>query len=215
MKTAFILMGAISWIIVYIELIRKGIKDKACGMPFFALIFNLTWEVLYEIDCVFIAKSFMLIPLISYTVWAILDCFILALWFQYGRQYFPENCKKHFILYSMFAILIALGLQLAFYFGFDSTTRSADYSAFIINVVMSAMFLVRLFRDEDLKGQSLIVTIFKWVGTLSYTICANLNGINIFVLITGILCSILDVICIYYFIKLGKTPKCCSDKDNN
>ena len=54
--TGLLLVGisGICWTIVYIELIRKGIKDKACGMPIFALGLNIVWEFLYSIDGFFI-----------------------------------------------------------------------------------------------------------------------------------------------------------------
>ena len=59
--TGFILVGisGICWTIVYIELIRHGIKDKACGMPLFALGLNIVWEFLYSIDGFFISKEFI------------------------------------------------------------------------------------------------------------------------------------------------------------
>ena len=42
-------ISGICWTIVYIELIRNGFKDKACGMPLFALGLNIVWEFLYSI----------------------------------------------------------------------------------------------------------------------------------------------------------------------
>ena len=49
MNTAGLILVGISgicWTIVYIELIRNGFKDKACGMPIFALGLNIVWEFL-------------------------------------------------------------------------------------------------------------------------------------------------------------------------
>ena len=46
MNTAGLILVGISgicWTIVYIELIRNGFRDKACGMPLFALGLNIVW----------------------------------------------------------------------------------------------------------------------------------------------------------------------------
>lgn len=37
MEIFLTLVSGIAWTIVYIELIRKGFKDKTCAMPLYAL----------------------------------------------------------------------------------------------------------------------------------------------------------------------------------
>ena len=73
-------ISGITWTIVYIELIQKGFKEKACGMPLFALTLNLAWELIYAIDGLFISKSFILVQSIANVVWAFFDIFILITW---------------------------------------------------------------------------------------------------------------------------------------
>ncbi|HAK1573060.1 TPA: hypothetical protein H1082_001961, partial [Listeria monocytogenes] len=51
MMTLFLtLLSGIAWTIVYIELIRNGIKHKTYAMPLFALSLNFAWEVIYSIN---------------------------------------------------------------------------------------------------------------------------------------------------------------------
>ena len=50
-------ISGIAWTIVYLELIRTGFQQKACGMPLFALTLNLAWEVIYAIDGLFISRE--------------------------------------------------------------------------------------------------------------------------------------------------------------
>jgi len=40
------ILSGICWTAVYIELIRVGFRDKACGMPFWALGLNIAWEAI-------------------------------------------------------------------------------------------------------------------------------------------------------------------------
>ncbi len=42
------LLSGISWMLVYIDCIRLGIKQKTYGIPLFALALNIAWEGLYS-----------------------------------------------------------------------------------------------------------------------------------------------------------------------
>jgi hypothetical protein len=44
MELFLILLSGLCWSIVYIQVIRKGFKDKTYGMPLFALSLNVAWE---------------------------------------------------------------------------------------------------------------------------------------------------------------------------
>lgn len=53
-------ISRLTWTTVYIELIRLGFKEKACGMPLFALTLSFAWEIYYNgIDGLFISKIFI------------------------------------------------------------------------------------------------------------------------------------------------------------
>ena len=45
--TVLTLISGLSWTIVYIDIIHRGLKDKTYGMPLFALAFNFAWEFLF------------------------------------------------------------------------------------------------------------------------------------------------------------------------
>lgn len=199
-----VIISGITWTIVYIDLIRRGFKEKACGMPLFALTLNFAWETLYGIDGLFISKMFIPAQAIANVVWACFDIFILVTWFMYGKKYLPEEARKYFIPYSIFAIIFGFTMQFSFYFYCESAEIASIYSAFAQNVAMSLMFLAMLFERKELNGQSLLIIICKWIGTLTPTIYGNLNGINIYILLTGILCSILDLVYLYFFLKFKK-----------
>ena len=82
-------ISGICWTIVYIELIRNGIKDKACGMPIFALGLNIVWELLYSVDGFFISKEFIMIQNVADFVWALCDVFLHA-----GLSMAGSTCRK-------------------------------------------------------------------------------------------------------------------------
>lgn len=199
-------ISGLCWTIVYIELIRKGFKDKSCGMPLFALCLNIVWEFLYSIDGFLISKEFIMVQNIADMAWALCDVAILVCWFKFGRQYLPENARKYFVPYSLLALLVCVGMQFAFYFYCPTATEASIYSAFAQNVAMSVMFLTALFKRDSTKGFSLLGAICKCIGTLTPTIwgCVEAGGVQIYILITGSLCFLVDLIYIYFFIKKKK-----------
>ena len=203
-----VIISGITWTIVYIELIRKGFKDKACGMPLFALTLNFAWEVIYALDGLFISKSFILAQTIANVVWAFFDIFILVTWFKYGKKYMSENAKKYFISYTILALIVGFVMQIAFYVSCNTKEIASIYSAYAQNVAMSIMFVITLFRRGNTKGVSLIAAISKCIGTLTPTIYGAIFalklGLNNYIILTGILCFVFDLIYIYFFTRFKK-----------
>ena len=196
--------SGIAWTIVYIELIRTGFKEKACGMPLFALTLNIAWELIYAIDGLFGSKSFILVQSIANAVWALLDVFILVIWFKYGKEYLPYKAKNYFIPYTLLALIFGFVMQFAFYFYCETPEIAAIYSAYAQNAAMSIMFLTMLFKRNNTKAQTMTIAVCKWIGTLTPTIYGNLYEINIYILLTGIMCSLFDLIYIYFLWKFSK-----------
>ena len=197
-------ISGIAWTIVYLELIRTGFKEKACGMPLFALTLNLAWEVIYAVDGLFISKSFIFVQSVANVVWACCDIFILVTWLKYGKQYLPDKAKRYFIPYSVLAVIFGFVVQLAFYFYCETPEIASIYSAFAQNAAMSIMFLTMFFKRNNTKAQTMTIAVCKWIGTLTPTIYGNLYEINIYILLTGIMCSLFDLIYIYFLWKFSK-----------
>ncbi len=198
-ETFLVGISGLAWTVVYIELIRRGNRDKACGMPLFALTLNLAWEWIYGIDGLFISKSFIPAQSIANIAWAVCDVFVMMTWVKYGKQYLPERAKKYFVPYTVLAVLFGFAMQFAFYFNCATVELASIYSAFLQNAAMSVMFIVMLFRRDDTKAQSMTIAAAKWLGTLTPTIYGQLNGNSAagFILITGIVCSVFDLIYIW------------------
>ena len=214
-----VIISGIAWTIVYIELIRKGFKDKACGMPLFALTLNFAWEVLYALDGLFISKSFILAQTIANVVWAFFDIFILVTWFMYGKKYMSKNAKKYFISYTILALIVGFVMQIAFYVSCNTKEIASIYSAYAQNVAMSIMFVITLFRRGNTKGVSLIAAISKCIGTLTPTIYGAIFalklGLNNYIILTGILCLVFDLIYIYFLTRFKKQEEALSDESCN
>ena len=199
-ETFLTLVSGIGWCIVYEECIRLGLRDKTCSMPFFALALNFAWEVIYFVGDYFFAfhgefAGFPPIQILANGIWACLDVVILYTWFKYGKQSWPQSMdKKWFTPWSISAVVISFVIQLTFLVEFGGF-YAAIYSAYLQNVVMSILFLTTMVKNGNTRGQSMLLAVAKWLGTLAPALLMGVvGGLNIYVVVMGILCSFFDVI---------------------
>lgn len=204
MELFLTLLSGVSWTIVYIELIRNGFKYQTYAMPLFALGLNFAWEVLYSLNDLVIHPTTGGVQGIANLVWACFDLIIVYTYFKYGKKFFPEKAKKYFVVFSLLAFISCFAIQLAFFFNFPAIP-AAQYSAFLQNAAMSILFLTMLFQRKTTEGQTLLMAVAKWVGTLAPTVLMGLiQGFNSYILICGAICTIFDLLYIFFLKKMKK-----------
>lgn len=204
------LLSGISWIIVYEECIRLGFRQKTYAMPFWALALNISWETIYTYSDIFLEahgklEGMLVAQVIVNAFWVCLDCIILYTYFKYGKKEWPEKiCKKYFVPWSILVLFCSTVLQIAFIkeFGF---VMAAQYSAFLQNLLMSVLFIVLYTKRRNMQGQSMLLAVAKWIGTLAPTILMGIISYNVIVLTAGIFCSVFDLI--YIFLLYKETKK--------
>jgi hypothetical protein len=203
MNLFLVLLSGICWSIVYIELIRKGFKDKTYGMPLFALGLNFAWEIIYSVDSLVLNPAS--VQGVVNLIWAALDAVIVYTFFKYGRRDFPDKAKKYFAPFSILAFISCFAIQFAFYFHFESVPAS-KYSAFAQNAAMSIMFLTMLFSRGSTRGQTVLMAAAKWIGTLAPTILGGfIEEFNIYIILMGAVCFVFDLIYVVILHKWKKT----------
>jgi hypothetical protein len=184
------LTSGISWTIVYLAIIYRGFKDKACGMPFFALALNLTWEFIYS----FLLGGELSLQLVINIIWFFFDVVILYTYFRYGRKEFPNTVDpKWFVPWSVWVLAVGFVTQYFTALEFPGLP-GAMYSAFVINLVMSVLFITMLVRRDSVEGQSMGIAVFKWLGTAAPTLLFYLVSGSNLILVLGIVIFVFDVI---------------------
>ena len=205
-KLLLTIISGVCWTIVYIDAIRVGFRDKSYAIPFYALALNFAWELLYtyhgfRINGVDTQNVFN-------AVWLTFDIGILYTYFRFGRRYFrafvdhpPANAgdtDKLFIGWSVLGLMTAFAVEYAFLREFG-VAKGAGYSAFPQNLIMSILFIAMLVKRGSREGQSLLIAVSKWIGTLAPTILFGVIGQGGFprgsflILTIGLFCSIFDV----------------------
>jgi len=183
------LISGISWTLVYIDLIRRGFKDKTYGMPLFALAFNIAWEFMFG----FLVGGAVSLQKVVNIVWFLFDAVIVYTYFKYGRRDFPKPVMGFFVPWSLMAFGIALLIIYFTHLEFEDFW-GARYSAFAQNLMMSVLFIGMLVRRNNVDGQSMYIAIFKWLGTLAPTIQMYFQTGITLILVLGIGCFLYDVI---------------------
>ena len=206
LKIILTIISGVCWTIVYIDGIRLGFKDKSYAIPFYALALNFAWETLYtyfgfRINGVNVQNIFS-------ALWLTFDIGILYTYFKFGRKYFPSAYGSGvFIGWSILGLVTAFALEYSFVREFG-VAKGAGYSAFLQNLLMSILFIAMLARRRSREGQSLLIAVNKWIGTLAPTIVYGVLGEggfprgSLLILTAGIFCSVFDLI---YIRMLAKT----------
>jgi hypothetical protein len=185
-------VSGLAWTIVYIVSIRIGFTHKTYAMPIAALGLNIAWEWIYAIHDLANAPGPQ-----AYVnlVWALADVVILYTFFRYGRAELPKFIGRWaFVAWGVAIVGASVAIQLLFIgeFGMEHML-AAQYSAFLQNLLMSGLFIAMFVARRGARGQSLVIAIAKWVGTLAPTILFGVIQNSPFILGIGILCSVFDL----------------------
>ncbi|MGN6622759.1 MAG: hypothetical protein ACTHKK_01280 [Candidatus Nitrosocosmicus sp.] len=201
MQTIILWVGGIFWIIAYIFIISKGFKDKTYGMPLIALCANISWEFIF---------SFILPPkppqlFINY-LWFGFDTIIVAQFLKYGKNEFLQWSSSK--LYSLFVFLIVSEFSIVLFGTITIGEFQGVYSAFGMNLVMSMLFIIMLFKRNSLRGQSIYIAVFKMLGTglisTHFYLYEQISRSSFILPTLYISIFILDVLYIYLIIRQSK-----------
>lgn len=201
------LTSGILWSVVYIDAIRIGFRDRLCAFPFWALALNIAWELLQSILEYRDAGLVLQVPVSA--IWFLFDIFIFISWLRFGRADFPSALPQTWFLpWTLLVLVTAFIMQYVFILEFGLYPGRA-YAAFLQNFLMSVLFPGMLARRNSARGQSMLIGVCKWLGTLCPTILFGILGgtketsvPNTFLLATGLLCSLFDII---YIVMLRRT----------
>jgi hypothetical protein len=184
------IISGVCWTTVYITAIRVGFKEHTYAIPIVALSLNFAWEGIYGVGGVFAVGNLQ--SWINFT-WAIADAIIVYTYFQFGRSEFPPFLtRQFFIAGSILVFAVGFAVQAAFIAQFDD--MAPVYAAFLQNALMSGLFIGMFISREGARGQSLVIAICKWIGTLAPTISFGILTFTPLVLIVGCVCCVLDLI---------------------
>ncbi|MEV6957057.1 hypothetical protein [Streptomyces sp. NPDC051183] len=196
-------VSGIAWTVVYVEAIRVGLRDRTYAMPVAALALNFAWESTYAVNEFLGGVSAQGVVNV---VWALADIVIIYTYLRFGRAELPETVTRPlFAAWSILVFATAFAVQWLFlaHFGTHDATR---YSAFLQNLLMSGLFISLYAARRGPRGQSLVIAVAKWLGTLAPTVLFGVIEDAPFILGLGILCSVFDLAYIVLLLRDRSRP---------
>ena len=199
------LISGLAWTTVYVEAIRLGFRYKTYAMPIAALGLNIAWEWTYAVQG--LATDPQLQAWIN-LVWALADVVILYTFFRFGRREFPTFVTRPlFIAWGVAIVATSFVIQWLFISEFGMAgMKAAQYSAFLQNLLMSGLFIAMFVARKGPRGQSLVIAVAKWLGTLAPTILFGFLADSLFVIGIGLLCSVFDLAYIGLLVWSRRSP---------
>ncbi|MFL5754110.1 MAG: hypothetical protein ACJ76F_11930 [Bacteroidia bacterium] len=189
----FFATGCLLWVFTYVIVIRNIVKMKFVEIPIVAVCANFAWEFLWS----FVFRTDMgELYIWGYRIWFFLDCFIVFGLFRYGvKQVSLPLIAKYYSLITA-ACIAAWGVMLYYYIKIydEPFTHMGANSGYILNVMMSALFITLFLRMKQPQSFSLLSAWFKGVGTILITIFCFLHFKDGFLLSMCIVTGILDII---------------------
>lgn len=184
------LVSGIAWTAVYAEAIRIGFAQRTYAMPVAALTLNIAWEWLYAL--VGLSEGGGVQTAVN-VVWGLADVLILVTFLRFGyAEFSPQLGRAAFWTGSMVLLGASAAVQLLFLAEFGDRLAPV-YSAFLQNLLMSGLFVAMFLSRGGPRGQSLVIAVAKWLGTLAPTLQWGLLSPSGFVLGVGLLCSVVDL----------------------
>lgn len=155
-------VGCFLWVIAYGILIRNIIVYKRLEMPTIAGCGNFAWEFVYSW---FIITDMGALMLWGYRAWFFLDIFIWAMLLKYGREdTFLPAFRRYF---SAYAIVLTIAFGAAYWFmkqaGYETSIGAV--SAYLLNTVISVLYVVNFYRVRDRDHYSIAIAWLKFLGT--------------------------------------------------
>ncbi|HEV7743081.1 MAG TPA: hypothetical protein VGO65_11755 [Pseudolysinimonas sp.] len=191
MELFLTILSGLAWTIVYIEAIRLGFAQRTYAMPVAALGLNIAWETIYGIHGL---TGTIDAQAVINLLWAAADLVIVATFFRFGRSELPKSVTRPlFIAWGLVIFGASYAVQALFVAEFG-WMDGARYSAFLQNLLMSGLFIAMLIARRGARGQSMVIAVAKWLGTLAPTILIGVLGGMPFIIGIGLLCSVFDLI---------------------
>jgi hypothetical protein len=184
------ILSGVAWTTVYICAILVGFRDKSYAIPAAALGLNIAWEAIYAVHSL---SSRVSVQGVINIAWALADVVIVYTFLAFGRRELPGFVTRPlFIGWAVLLGLASFAVQWLFISEFDWEPASR-YAAFLQNLLMSGLFIAMFVARRGLRGQSMVIAVAKWIGTLAPTITFGVLEGSPFILGIGALCSVFDL----------------------
>jgi len=197
-------IGCFGWVVAYVAIVKNALRNQFLEIPAGAVVANIAWEFvwgfLYPNE---LGRFFSW----GYRIWFFFDLGIVYMLFRFGeRQVELAELKAVFRPACVFGIA-AWAVAIYFFVGEGYDTGYGAISGYILNTMMSALYVVIILRHGQLYDFSLVVAWSKMLGTALLTVFNFIvQPHNPYLLLLCLLTLALDLLYIglFYAIRSGR-----------
>jgi hypothetical protein len=154
--------GALLWVIVYGIYIWQAIKHRFVELPLFGACADIGWEFSWG---VLLRTNMGSLFQWGYRSWLLLDVFIFYAVLRYGRDDVETPAiRRHFVPIMLGTAIAWAALTWAMAASSLDTPTGAN-SAYLVNVSLSATYLLALFQRRGVVRGSFVAAWLKMLGT--------------------------------------------------
>jgi hypothetical protein len=150
---------AIGWIATYLLALRQAHLDGRVAVPAYMIAVNFAWEF----SLTFLLEQTPTQRGINF-LWVVVNVFLLRQAFRYGRRDYPEQSPRAFG-WSLAGVLVWASL-IVMAGANEFHDLDGMYIGMILNVPLSAAFVLMLKRRGSSVGQSMHIATAKFAGSL-------------------------------------------------
>ena len=157
-----VMFGA--WTLAYVQILRAGFKEKTYGVPLACIFLNISWEFIFSFNLVTSSEATVLVW--GNRLWFLADCIIVTQAFLYGRRWQTNPwVREHFHTICVAGLSASLIGLYSFATYFNDIYGLA--LSFLINFVLSLLFIPLLFSRPHLEGLPHAAAWSKMVGSVA------------------------------------------------
>ncbi|RMH16202.1 MAG: hypothetical protein D6701_09180 [Gemmatimonadetes bacterium] len=152
--------GLVFWLVAYVLMIRRGVRDRSYSMPVIGLAFNVAWELYYSVF-----SQAPAVERIGVGMYLALDLGVLWTCFRFGPEDFRSDLVRRWFRPGL-AVMLGTAFLLIRQFAIAFNDEVGHLSASIIVMVYSMLLIAMLLRRDSVRGQSLYIAICILMGDL-------------------------------------------------
>jgi hypothetical protein len=159
---AFYVASTVLWVLAYAQVARDAFRYRWLALPAAAVVANLGWEIVFSTVVTTRLGQFYVW---GARAWLLFDAVLLALLLRLG----PRQVRTHLVARN-FTVVVLAGIALwsagVFAFVREFHDVIGGFTGYILNIQMSALFLVDLANHPTQRAYSVSVGVLRMLGTV-------------------------------------------------
>ncbi len=159
-------VGCFGWVVAYVAIVRNALRNRFLEIPAGAVVANIAWEFVWGF---LYANELGRFFSWGYRIWFFFDLGIVYMLFRYGDKQVELPELKAIFRPACVVGIAAWAVAVYFFVGEGYDTGYGAISGYILNTMMSALYVVIILRHGHLVDFSLVVAWSKMLGTALLT----------------------------------------------